>query len=68
MAKKRYALVGTGGRAEFFYGALAGEYRDTCELVAFCDINQTRMDYANRLLEEKYQYHEFRLTSMNTKK
>ena len=35
MAKKRYALVGTGGRAEFFYGALAGEYRDTCELVAF---------------------------------
>ncbi len=57
MAKKRYALVGIGGRAEFFYGALAGEYRDTCELVAFCDINQTRMDYANRLLEEKYQYH-----------
>lgn len=23
-SKKRYVLVGTGGRAEFFYGALTG--------------------------------------------
>lgn len=49
--------MGTGGRAEFYYGALARDFRKTAELVAFCDINQTRMDYANELLEEKYGYH-----------
>ncbi|WP_059054042.1 Gfo/Idh/MocA family protein [Paenibacillus senegalimassiliensis] len=56
MDKKKYVLVGTGGRAEFFYSAIAAQFRETSELVAFCDINQTRMDYANRMLEEKYSY------------
>lgn len=54
--KKKYALVGTGGRAEFFYGAIARDYRETSELVAFCDINQTRMNYANTMLNDKYEY------------
>lgn len=52
--KTRYAQVGTGGRARFFYEALAKTYSDTSEIVAFCDINQTRMDYANSLLQDKY--------------
>lgn len=56
MMKKRYALVGTGGRAEFFYGAMVKNYRETSELVAFCDINQKRMDYANTLLQKKYEH------------
>ncbi|MFD2331097.1 Gfo/Idh/MocA family protein [Cohnella sp. GCM10020058] len=56
MAKKTYVLVGAGGRAEFFYSAIATSYRETSELIAFCDINQTRMDYANKLLTEKYDY------------
>lgn len=56
MAKKKYVLVGSGGRAEFFYGAIASTYRETSELTAFCDTNQVRMNYANKLLEEKYQY------------
>lgn len=54
MKKKRYVLVGTGGRAEFFYGAIARTFRRQAELLAFCDINRTRMDYANRLLQKKY--------------
>src|SRR5690625_868924 len=54
MMKKRYVLVGPGGRAEFFYGAMVRDFQDTCELTAFCDVNQTRMDYANKLLKEKY--------------
>ena len=54
--KKRYAQVGIGGRARFFYEAIAKDFSDTSELVAFCDINQTRMDYANRVLKEKYNY------------
>lgn len=49
-------LVGTGGRAEFFYGALAKDFKETAELVAFCDVNETRMNYANQLLVEKYKH------------
>lgn len=56
MSKKRYVLVGAGGRAEFFYGAIAKQYRETSELTAFCDTNQTRMNYANKLLEKNYDY------------
>lgn len=51
---KTYVQVGVGGRARFFYEAIAGPYRETARLVAFCDVNQTRMDYANRILQEKY--------------
>lgn len=53
-SKKRYAHVGTGGRASFFYESIVGAYQDSSELVAFCDMNQTRMDYANKRLMEKF--------------
>lgn len=56
--KKKYALIGTGGRAVFFYGALAKDFRETSRLVAFCDTNQTRMNYANRLLRERFNHPE----------
>lgn len=66
MEKKRYAQVGTGGRARFFYEAVATDYAATSEIVAFCDVNQTRMDYANAQLEElgakkvpTYKHYEF---------
>ncbi len=45
--KKRYAIVGTGARAQMFVDALLGPYRDTSDLVGFCDICQTRMDWYN---------------------
>ena len=57
MEKKRYAHIVIGGRARIYYGAIASTYKDTSELVAFCDINQTRMDYANSVLENTYGYH-----------
>ncbi|MDR6553266.1 Gfo/Idh/MocA family oxidoreductase [Paenibacillus qinlingensis] len=57
MTKTRYAIVGTGGRAEFFYGSMVKDFRDTSELVAICDINQTRMNFTNGLLANKYEYH-----------
>ena len=66
MAKKRFAQVGVGGRARFFYHAVAETYSDTSELVGFCDVNQTRMDYANSYLESMgvakvptYKHYEF---------
>lgn len=52
--KKKYALVGTGGRARFFYEAIVDRFRDEAELVAFCDPNQTRMDYANRIIHDQF--------------
>ena len=52
--RKKYAQIGLGGRARFFYEAIASDYKETSELVAFCDINQTRMDYANKVLKEEY--------------
>lgn len=64
--RKTYALVGTGGRAQFFYKAIVKDFKDTSELVAFCDVNQTRMDYANKQIGElgagpvpTYKAHEF---------
>ncbi|KAK3299605.1 uncharacterized protein B0H64DRAFT_102655 [Chaetomium fimeti] len=50
--KKRYALVGTGGRSSFFYTAIATDYQATSCIVALCDTNQTRMDYANGRLTD----------------
>ncbi len=52
--KHRYALVGTGGRAKMFVDALAATYKDTNELVALCDLSQTRMDWYNDLLVEEH--------------
>lgn len=43
----RYAIVGTGSRSQMFSTALLKNYREQGELVAFCDVNQTRMDYYN---------------------
>lgn len=54
--KRTFVVVGSGGRAEFFWASLATTYRETSELVAFCDVNQVRMDYSNQLLEEKYDH------------
>ncbi|MBQ7036076.1 MAG: Gfo/Idh/MocA family oxidoreductase [Clostridia bacterium] len=56
MAKKRYVQVGVGGRARFFYEALAEKYADTSVLTGFCDLNRTRMEYAVKNLKEKFGY------------
>jgi len=47
MVRRRYAVVGTGARAERHIHAIAAEHADTCELVAFADVNRTRMDAHN---------------------
>lgn len=40
---KKYALVGTGGRAGLYIAAIGGTWRDNAKMVAFCDTNQTRV-------------------------
>lgn len=49
---KRYALIGTGGRAAFHYMAIVRDYQATAKLVAFCDLVQTRMDVANKRISQ----------------
>ena len=56
MKRTRYAQVGLGGRARSFYEWIASDYTDSAELVGFCDLNQTRMNYANRVLQEQFSY------------
>ena len=56
MVKKRYVQVGVGGKARFFYESLAEKYSDTSELVAFCDINRKRMEFAVKNLADHFNY------------
>ena len=37
-----------------FVEAIAGRYKDRCELVGLCDLNSTRMNYYNKRLQEKF--------------
>lgn len=51
-ARKSYAIVGTGSRAGMFFRTITTTYADVAEIVAFCDLSQTRMDYYNLQLAE----------------
>ena len=59
--KKRFVQVGVGGRARFFYTALAGDFSETSEITAFCDINRTRLEFAQKTLVDDYGYPEVAL-------
>ncbi len=50
---KRYAIVGLGSRSRLYTEALLTDYRAQGALVSYCDVNQTRMDYYNRLYAER---------------
>src|SRR5664279_4725339 len=53
-ARKRYALVGTGSRAEMYVDALSGKYNAFAELVALCDLSQIRMNWHNQRLQRLF--------------
>ena len=52
--KKKYVVVGTGGRSAMFIRALARDFKDNCELKAFCDSNQSRMDFHNLHINKEF--------------
>jgi predicted dehydrogenase len=54
MSKKKYVIIVTGGRARMFYDSLLRDYSDTSELLALCDLNQTRMDYTNDYISKEF--------------
>ena len=47
MERKRYAIVGTGGRAVMYVDGIVESFREHAELVGLCDISQVRMDWHN---------------------
>ena len=50
-AKRRYAIVGTGDRAQGMWGrALVQRYSDVLEFVGLCDINPKRAQIARELI------------------
>ena len=51
--RKKFAVVGLGGRSRMFYQAVGREFKETSRLVGFCDVNQTRMNHANKFIEEE---------------
>lgn len=65
MSKKRYAQVGVGGRARMYYQAIARDFNTTSELVGFCDVNRTRMEYANDILVKEFNYSRVPLYGMD---
>jgi len=47
--RRRYAIVGTGHRHELYQDAIEKDFKDTAELVAFCDQNPGRVKVAQEL-------------------
>lgn len=54
--RKRYAIVGLGGRASMFWKAIAGDYRESAEIAGFCDTNRVRMEYSLKRLREEHDF------------
>ena len=53
--KKRYAIVGTGGRAAMYVDATSDTFREHADLVGLCDISQTRMEWHNARRVKQFQ-------------
>jgi predicted dehydrogenase len=51
--RDRYAFVGTGNRADLYFGAVVGPYADVARAVALCDTNRVRLDHYRRLHAER---------------
>ncbi|HEY2508711.1 MAG TPA: Gfo/Idh/MocA family oxidoreductase [Streptosporangiaceae bacterium] len=48
--QRRYAVVGTGSRADLYIGALARDYADLGVITAWCEPNPVRMAYYDDVL------------------
>ncbi len=54
--KKKYAIVGTGGRSGMFLESIVRKFADSSQLVALCDVSKVRMGVWNRVLEKEYDH------------
>jgi len=51
--KKKYVLIGTGGRCRCFIEGIYGPHKDKSELLALCDMSQTRLDFTNQMIKNE---------------
>jgi predicted dehydrogenase len=56
LSRKRFVVVGTGGRAVMFLDALAGEFREMGEIVGLCDVSRIRMAWHNARLASRFSH------------
>ncbi len=52
--KKKYVVVGTGSRSWMYMEAIINTYKEIAELKAICDLNQSRMDFYNKMIQEEH--------------
>lgn len=50
--RKRYALVGVGGRSAMYRDAVLKTFAQHCQMVGFCDLNEGRLKLAQRKARE----------------
>jgi predicted dehydrogenase len=50
--RKRYALVGVGGRSNMYREAVNKTYTAHCEMVGYCDVNEGRLKLAQKKARE----------------
>jgi predicted dehydrogenase len=50
--KRRYVIVGLGGRSRMYQNAIQKNYNQYCELVGFCDVNLGRLQLAQERSKE----------------
>lgn len=53
--RKRYAVVGTGGRVVMFIDPIVSRFQTTAQIVGLCDINPVRLAYHQKRLAKDYQ-------------
>ena len=52
--KKKYVIVGTGGRSWMYTKAIVDTFKDISELKGFCDVNPSRMKFYNQMIESDF--------------
>ncbi len=52
-SRKRYAIVGVGGRSYMYLRAILDRFKDTSELVGLCDVNLGRLQVAQQFAQSK---------------
>lgn len=50
--RKRYAIVGLGSRSAMYRDAILKTYARHCQMVGYCDVNQGRLNLAQRKAKE----------------
>ena len=55
--KKRFVVVGTGGRSGVFLTPVPDRFSDVAELVGLCDMNPARLEFQQQRLINDHGYH-----------